>query len=73
MGTAAVTASPRDAEVQFLVHIQYNAAATHWKLDHVPVRGRISVRDHALMSVIVLQARALAYPLEMRRRVAKAA
>jgi hypothetical protein len=45
----------------------------HRKLDHVRVRGRFKVRVHALMSVIVLQARALAYPMEMRQCVARAA
>ncbi len=45
----------------------------HHRLDHVRVRGRIKVRIHALMSVIVVQARALAYPMEMRHCVVKAA
>jgi transposase len=39
------------------------------KLNHVRVRGRFKVRIHALLSVIVLQARALAFPTHMRECV----
>lgn len=39
------------------------------KLDSVRVRGRFKVRIHALLSVIVLQARALAFPNQVRECV----
>ncbi len=47
-----------------------NGASTAFrKLNHVRVRGRFKVRIHVLLSVIVLQARALAFPLQMRECV----
>ena len=36
------------------------------KLNHVRVRGRFKVRIHVLLSIITLQARALAFPAQMR-------
>ena len=39
------------------------------KLNHVRVRGRFKVRIHVMLSVIALQARALAFPLQMRECV----
>ena len=39
------------------------------KLNHVRVRGRLKVRVHAMLSVIVCQARALAFPMQMRECV----
>lgn len=43
------------------------------KLNHVRVRGRFKVRIHVMLSVIVLQARALAFPMQMRECVRKVA
>jgi len=40
-----------------------------YKLDAVRVRGRKKVSVHALLSVVMLQARALAFPNELRRCV----
>lgn len=37
------------------------------KLNDVRVRGRFKVRVHAMLSVIMLQARALAFPDQLRR------
>jgi hypothetical protein len=39
------------------------------KLNHVRVRGRFKVRVHVMLSVIALQARALAFPAQMRECV----
>ncbi len=39
------------------------------KLNHVRVRGRFKVRVHVMLSAIVLQARALAFPAQMRECV----
>jgi hypothetical protein len=43
------------------------------KLDFVRVRGRHKVMIHALLSTMVMQARALALPETMHQCVAKAA
>lgn len=43
------------------------------KLNYVRVRGRFKVRVHALLSVMALQARALAFPMQMRECVRAAA
>ena len=42
-----------------------------YKLDNIRVRGQLKVRLHAFMSVIGLQARALAFPSQIRRCVAR--
>ncbi len=39
------------------------------RLNHVRVRGRIKVRVHVMLSIITLQARALAFPTQMRECV----
>ena len=40
-----------------------------YKLDSIRVRGQLKVRVHAFMSVISLQARALAFPQQLRQCV----
>lgn len=44
-----------------------------YKLDSIRVRGKLKVMVHLLLSTIVLEAKALAFPNAMRRCVAKAA
>ncbi|MCH7576984.1 MAG: transposase [Chloroflexi bacterium] len=40
-----------------------------FKLDAIRVRGRMKVRNHATMAIMALQARALAFPAQMRECV----
>ncbi len=47
----------------------YGASTAFRKLNHVRVRGRFKVRVHVMLSVIALQARALAFPARMRECV----